>query len=111
MAVFRRDDPEVIRMGATAIRMLCVVMPLLAYSTYVNQMLQCLGRAGQATFLASCRQGTLYIPLIVVLPALLDFTGIQMTQPVADGLTFLVSVPFHLWFFRSENGLKKCENG
>ena len=30
MAVFRRDDPEVIRMGATALRMLCVVMPFLA---------------------------------------------------------------------------------
>ena len=109
MAVFRRDDPEVIRMGATAIRMLCGVMPLLAYSTYVNQMLQCLGRAGKATFLASCRQGTLYVPLILILPAVLDLTGIQLTQPIADGLTFLVSIPFHLWFFRSEKGLKQCE--
>jgi len=111
MAIFRRDDPEVIRMGALAIRMLCVVLPLLAYSTYVNQMLQCLGQSGQATFLASCRQGTLYIPMILILPALLGFTGIQLTQPVADGLTFLVSIPFHLWFFRSPEGLKKCENG
>ena len=109
MTVFRRDDPEVICMGTTALRMLCVVLPLLGYSTYVNQMLQCLGRAGQATFLASCRQGTLYAPLILTLPVLLDFTGIQLTQPIADGLTFLVSVPFHIWFFRSPEGLKKCE--
>ena len=111
MALFRRDDPEVIRMGSQALRMLCVVLPLLGYSTYVNQMLQCLGRSGQATFLASCRQGTLYVPLILILPALLDFTGIQLSQPVADGLTFLVSIPFHLWFFTSPEGLKKCENG
>ncbi len=111
MAVFRRDDPEVIRMGSTALRMLCVVMPVLGYSTYVNQMLQCLGRAGQATFLASCRQGTLYVPLILTLPVLLGFPGIQLTQPIADGLTFLVSIPFHIWFFRSPGGLKKCENG
>ena len=111
MALFRRDDPEVIRMGAQALRMLCGVLPLLAYSTYVNQMLQCLGRAGQATFLASCRQGTLYVPLILVLPALWGLTGIQLTQPIADGLTFLVSIPFHIWFFRSPNGLQKCQNG
>ena len=111
MALFRRDDPEVIRMGSTALRMLCVVLPLLAYSTYVNQMLQCLGRAGQATFLASCRQGTLYVPLILTLPALFGLPGIQLTQPIADGLTFLVSIPFHIWFFRSANGLRKCEKG
>lgn len=111
MAVFRRDDPEVIRMGSQALRMLCVVLPLLAYSTYVNQMLQCLGRSGQATFLASCRQGTIYVPLILVLPAILDLTGIQLTQPIADGLTFLVSIPFHIWFFRSPKGLKQCEKG
>ena len=111
MALFRRDDPEVIRMGSQALRMLCVVLPLLAYSTYVNQMLQCLGRSGQATFLASCRQGTIYVPLILVLPAILDLTGIQLTQPIADGLTFLVSIPFHIWFFRSPKGLKQCEKG
>ena len=111
MAIFRRDDPEVIRMGSQALRMLCVVLPLLAYSTYVNQMLQCLGRSGQATFLASCRQGTIYVPLILVLPAILDLTGIQLTQPIADGLTFLVSIPFHIWFFRSPKGLKQCEKG
>ena len=109
MAVFRRDDPEVIRMGALALRLLCVVLPLLGYSTYVNQMLQCLGRAGKATFLASCRQGLLYTPLILTLPSVLDFTGIQLTQPIADGLTFLVSIPFHIWFFTSPEGLKKCE--
>ena len=109
MTVFRRDDPEVIRMGSQALRMLCAVMPLLAYSTYVNQMLQCLGRAGQATFLASCRQGTLYVPLILVLSTVWQFTGIQLTQPIADGLTFLVSIPFHIWFFRSPKGLKQIE--
>jgi len=82
---------------------------LLGYSTYVNQMLQCLGRSGQATFLASCRQGTIYVPLIVVLPLIWQFTGIQMTQPLADGLTFLVSIPFHIWFFRSPKGLRQIE--
>ena len=109
MTLFRRDDPQVIRMGSQALRMLCVVLPLLGYSTYVNQMLQCLGRSGQATFLASCRQGTIYVPLIVVLPLIWQFTGIQMTQPLADGLTFLVSIPFHIWFFRSPKGLRQIE--
>jgi len=49
------------------------------------------------------------VPLIVVLPLIWQFTGIQMTQPVADGLTFLVSIPFHIWFFRSPKGLRQIE--
>ena len=51
------------------------------------------------------------MPLILVLPAILGLTGIQLTQPIADGLTFLVSIPFHIWFFRSPKGLKQCEKG
>lgn len=105
LALFRRDDPEVIRTGARALRMLCVVLPLLGYSTYVNQMLQCLGRSGSAAFLASCRQGVFYVPLILILPRVLGLLGVQLCQPIADTLTFLVSIPFHLWFFRSPDGL------
>lgn len=107
LALFRRDDPEVIRMGTQALYMLCAVLPLLGYSTIVNQMLQCLGRSGSATFLASCRQGVFFVPLILILPRLFALTGVQLCQPLADLLTFLVSVPFHLWFFRSPNGLEK----
>ncbi len=105
LALFRRDDPEVIAMGTRALRMLCAVLPMLGYSTYVNQMLQCLGRSGSAAFLASCRQGIFYVPLILILPRLLAFLGVQLCQPVADTMTFLVSIPFHLWFFRSPEGL------
>ncbi len=109
MTLFRRDDPQVIRMGTAALRMLCAVLPLLAYSTYVNQMLQCLGRSGKATFLASCRQGTVYVPLILLLPVWWGMTGIQLTQPLADVITFGISIPFHRWFFTGEEGLKQCE--
>ena len=108
MMLFRRDDAEVIRIGTAALRALCIVLPALGYSTYVNQMLQCLGRSGSAAFLASCRQGVFFVPLILLLPRLLSLTGVQLCQPIADGLTALISIPFHLWFFRSPDGLAAC---
>ena len=49
------------------------------------------------------------MPLMLALSSALGFLGIQLCQPAADGLTFLISVPFHLWFFRSPKGLKQCE--
>lgn len=95
-----RDDPEVVRIGVRALYFACAVMPFMAYSTYVNQLYQCLGFSAKATFLASCRQGVFFIPLILLLPRLIGLTGVQMTQPAADFCTFLISVPFQVLFFR-----------
>ncbi|MBQ6369082.1 MAG: MATE family efflux transporter, partial [Parasporobacterium sp.] len=72
----------------------------LAYSTYVNQTYQCLGFAAGATFLASLRQGLFFLPLAFLLPGVLGLTGIEMVQPAADILTFLLAIPFQLRFFR-----------
>ena len=97
---FFRDDPEVTRIGRQALLYACAVMPVMAYSTYVNQLYQCLGFHQAATLLASCRNGLLYVPLILLLPGLLGLSGVAMSQPAADLLTFLVSIPFQIWFFR-----------
>lgn len=95
-----RDDAEVVSVGRTALRCACLVMPLIAYSTYVNQTYQCLGFSLGATILACCRQGIFFIPLALLLPDLLGVLGIQILQPMADLLTFLISVPFQTVFFR-----------
>ncbi len=94
-----RDDAEVVAIGTKSLLFGCAVMPFMAFSTYVNQMLQCLGFKLPATLLASCRQGFFFLPLILALPPVIGLTGVQITQPGADLLTF-VSVPAQLLFFR-----------
>ncbi len=101
--------PEVIGIGSLALRISCAAMPLLAFSTFVNQLYQCLGFPVIAAILASCRQGIFFIPLILLLPAHFGLTGIQATQPGADLLTFLLSIPFAVLFFRKF--LKRAGNG
>lgn len=97
---FFRDDADVMQIGCQALLFACAVMPFMAYSTYVNQLYQCLGFHQAATLLASCRNGLFFVPLILVLPGRLGITGVEMSQPAADFLTFLVSIPFQIWFFR-----------
>ena len=99
IAWFIKNDKEVIRIGTRALYFACGVMPFMAYSTYVNQMYQCLGFSKQATFLASCRQGICFIPLILILPALFHLNGIILSQPISDFLTFVISVPFQITFY------------
>ena len=102
MGIFRAGDEEVIAIGGQMLRFLSFALPVLGYSTFVNQLYQCLGFVAPATFLASCRQGIFFLPLIVTLPAYLGLVGIEMTQMIADLLTFAISIPYHVFIFKWE---------
>jgi len=94
------DDAQVAKLGIQTLYLAGAVMPFLAFSTYVNQLYQCLGFKAQATFLASCRQGVFFLPAVLLLPLVLDCFGVQAAQPVADLCTFLISVPFAVRFYK-----------
>ena len=100
LMLFRRDDAAVIAMGTLAFRLQCAAMPLTGLTSVTNMSLQCTGHAWQATLLALCRQGLCFIPLILILPRVGGMLGVQAAQPLADLLTFAVSVPFFLAFLR-----------
>ena len=99
-----RDDPEVVKIGSDMLAFLCVSIPMMGYSTFVNQLYQSLGFAFGASFLASCRQGLFFLPLVFLLPVLLGVHGIESVQATADVLTFLISIPFHIYFFKKHLG-------
>lgn len=108
--VWFRDDPEVVRVGSMMLAYLCVTIPLMAFSTYVNQLYQSLGFAVGATVLASCRQGIFFVPLVFLLPYFFELNGIVAVQAAADLLTFLVSIPFLILFFRKHLSAPDAED-
>ncbi len=100
MGFFRKSSPDVIEIGSRMLRFLAISVVFLGYSSYVNMTYQSLGFVKGATFLASCRQGIFFIPLIIILPYLMRLDGILMVQSMSDILTFLISIPFHIVFFK-----------
>ena len=97
-------DAQVVAIGTQTLYFCCAVMPLMAVSTYVNQLYQCLGFKAPATFLASCRQGVFFVPAIFILPKLFGLVGVELSQPAADALTFFVCVPFMISFRKKVRG-------
>ena len=91
-----RDDPDVIAWGAAALRFQCITFPLQAWVVSSSMLQQSIGRTAPATFLAVARQGLFFIPMVLILPAVLNALGIQMAQSAADLLTFLCAVPLQL---------------
>ena len=101
MALFRADDPDVIRIGSLALRLQCATLPLMGWTTLNNMMLQNIGRAGRATVLAMARQGLFLLPLLFILVPRLGILGIQSAQPLSDFGTFLLSIPLGAGVLRS----------
>ena len=95
-----RDDTEVTAVALPALRYQCVAMFLQPVIIVTNMMFQSIGKSGRATFLACCRQGVFFIPLILTLPRIGGLSGIELYHPIADGLTFCISVPFLLPFLK-----------
>ena len=100
VAIFR-DDPAVIAFGAAALRFQCLTFPTHGWIVMSNMMEQSMGRTAPATFLSVARQGLFFIPAVLLLPMVLDATGIQMAQSAADVLTVLCAIPIHLQVLRS----------
>ncbi|MDR0641759.1 MAG: MATE family efflux transporter [Treponema sp.] len=93
IALFRRDDPEVIRIGTLALRFQSCVVPLGGWIVLCNMMLQTMGRAVPASFLAFSRQGLFLIPIALVMIPALGILGIQLCTPIAELCTFILALP------------------
>ena len=95
-----RDDPRVVEIGVKALRMTVPALLILPISTAANMLCQSIGKAKQASFLASTRSGLFYIPVLVVASRIAGLTGIQMSQIIADVLAVGVTIPILCEVFR-----------
>ena len=86
-----RDDPEVIAIGTTALRLQLLTVPFWGFYTMSNMFTQSIGFGGQATVLAAARQGIFLIPMLLILPPLFGLTGLQLSPPVGDLLSVILS--------------------
>ena len=96
IAIFRADDAQVIAIGAKALRLQCITFPLLGWVTLCNMLLQNIGKVTQASILSVARQGLFFLPLILLLPMTFGLLGVQICQPIADVLTFVIAIPLVL---------------
>lgn len=106
IAVFRKDDLEVVRIGTLALRLQLLTMPFQAWIVMVNMLTQSIGYGFRASIVAMSRQGVFLIPALLGLPVKFGVLGIQMAQPVADMLTFVVATVIVINILRELKSLR-----
>ena len=92
--IFRSEDVELVKIGTRVLRWQCIAFPLIGVSTVTNMMYQTTRKTLIATLLSMGRQGIFFIPTIMILPLFIGLQGVEMTQAIADALTFLLALPF-----------------
>lgn len=93
-----QKNPDVIRIGTSALRWATAGAMFLPLSVPVNMLYQSIRKVAISSFLSLMRSGLMFIPTLIITTRLLGLTGIQISQPVSDMLTGLVSIPFSLYF-------------
>ena len=89
--LFRKGDPDVIRIGTLALRLQLVTLPLHGVIIMGNMMPQSIGYGIRATLVSIGRQGLFLIPALLILTPILGLLGIQISQPIADLCTFFLA--------------------
>ena len=93
-----RDDPDVVRIGTTALRLHLSTMPLWGFIVMGNMYTQSIGYGTRATLLSISRQGLFLIPALLVLPRILPLAEADMpfsiaaAQPVSDVLSLIMAI-------------------
>lgn len=95
-----QKSPAVVEIGTLALRCSCVGVTFLALSVPINMLYQSTRQAAMSSFLSVLRNGLTFIPILIITTRLWGLNGIQISQPLADVLTGLISIPFIVAFMR-----------
>ena len=98
-----RDDADVIGVGTFALRAQCIVLFVSPITLAASMMFQGAGENLASSIASFLRSGITFIPMVAILPRFFGIYGIQLAQPVADVISFVVVMPLILRFFKKIN--------
>ncbi|MGN0976944.1 MAG: MATE family efflux transporter [Faecousia sp.] len=89
----READAAVLALGVLCIRLQCVVLFSHALNSIVNMFFGGIGKARYTMVLSLSSQGYVFIPVAIILPMLLQETGVAAAQAVADLICLFIAIP------------------
>lgn len=98
-----QKHPDVIVIGAKALRFTAIGMMFMPFSVPVNMLYQSIQQPTISSVLSMIRSGAVTIPLLLILVPTVGLIGIQISQPLADVVAGLLSIPFIIRFLRNPN--------
>lgn len=95
-----QKHPDVITIGAKALRFAAVGMMFMPLSVPVNMLYQSIQQPTISSVLSLIRSGAVTIPILLICVPFMGLLGIQLAQPTADVIAGFISIPFIVHFLR-----------
>ncbi len=93
IGLFAETDPEMTAIGALAIRLQAIALPIHAWVATTNWACAAIGYAKGAVLLAIARQGIFFLPIVWPMVHFFGATGAASVQAVADALSICLAIP------------------
>lgn len=94
------DDPLVLAIAVPALRANTIMFFTFGLQYTCSTLYLAMGKALIGGILNICRQGIMFIPVILLLPTIFELNGVIYAQAVADLLTTFVTIFFAVRIFR-----------
>lgn len=86
------SDAELVSISVDGIRKYLSMMPLIGVSMIGSNYFQAIGKAKHAMVLSLLRQVILLVPMMLILPRIFGLNGVWFAQPIADIISFTVTI-------------------
>lgn len=95
-------DEQVMAYGEMMLRALMISGPFLGILFVVMNTLQAMGKAMLSLVLSICRQGIIFLPIIIIFNQFFGLNGLIYAQPIADLLSLGISLVFFMLVLSKE---------
>lgn len=85
------NEPQTFKLSSEFLRISILATPFMISNFQMSYTLQAMGKGPQSLLLSSCRQGIIYIPLMIVMNIVFGMYAIIWSQLIADGITLVLS--------------------
>ncbi len=84
VAMFNREDTELLKFGERAIKTFLIFLPIIGFQIVSANYFQAVGKPKHASFLSLSRQVLILIPAMLILPRFYGLDGVLMAGPLSD---------------------------
>ena len=85
---------SVLKIAVPALRAGVIMFITFGFQFTYSTLYLSMGKALAGGFLSICRQGIIFLPLILLLPKIFGLNGVIYSQAVADLITTIITIPF-----------------
>lgn len=100
---------DVLKIAVPALRAGVIMFVTFGFQFTYSTLYLSMGKALEGGFLNICRQGIVFIPIILVLPQFIGLNGVIYSQAVSDFITTLITIPFAISVHKTISRKKNSE--